>query len=187
MEEAFYNCRCWLPPKVVGKSDLGGRLSLLGSDGLCVFTHSTHGVECAREVRAAWRARDGAGQWDLGPFSNAGIRTPLFSADVLKKCAPIASHLIAEEGRDGENEYHAHGLGDEWNMGCPKNSMCESEGEYWSEGASVSSSGSREGNVGNDALHVIWLYGPGGKISLFLQDWELAEVALSCHMSLDML
>ena len=38
---------------------------------------------------------------------------------------------------------------------------------------------SREGNVFNDALHVIGLYGPGNKISLFLQDWELAKVALS--------
>ena len=39
----------------------------------------------------------------------------------------------------------------------------------------------------NEALHVIGLYGPGDKISLFLQDWELAKVALSCHMALDML
>ena len=37
----------------------------------------------------------------------------------------------------------------------------------------------------NEALHVIGLYGPGDKISLFLQDWE--KVALSCHMALDML
>ena len=50
----------------------------------------------------------------------------------------------------------------------------------------MSSSGSREGNVCNDALHVIGLYGPGDKVTLFLQDWELAEVALSCHMALDM-
>ena len=27
----------------------------------------------------------------------------------------------------------------------------------------------------------------GDKISLFLQDWELAKMALSCHMALDML
>ena len=39
----------------------------------------------------------------------------------------------------------------------------------------------------NDALHVIRLYGPGDKISLFLKDWKLAKVALSCHMALDML
>ena len=42
-------------------------------------------------------------------------------------------------------------------------------------------------NVCNDALHVVGLCGPGGKISLFLNDWELAKVALSCHMALDML
>ena len=65
--------------------------------------------------------------------------------------------------------------------------MWESEGEAWSEDENVSSSGSREGNVCNDALHVIGLYGPGDKISLFLQDWELAKVACSCHMALDML
>ena len=61
----------WLPPKVMGKADLGGRLALLGSGGQCVFTHSVHGVGCTREVRAAWRALflldsegagDGAGQ-----------------------------------------------------------------------------------------------------------------------------
>ena len=39
----------------------------------------------------------------------------------------------------------------------------------------------------NEAVHVIGLYGPGDKISLLLQDWELAKVALSCHMALDML
>ena len=27
----------------------------------------------------------------------------------------------------------------------------------------------------------------GEKISLFLEDWELARVALSCHMALDLL
>ena len=42
--------------RVCGKADLGGRVALLGSDGQCVFMHSIHGVECAREVRAAWRA-----------------------------------------------------------------------------------------------------------------------------------
>ena len=35
----------------------------------------------------------------FSPFINADIRTPFFSADVLKKCALIALHFIAEEGR----------------------------------------------------------------------------------------
>ena len=56
--------------------------------------------------------------------------------------------------------------------------------EVWSEDESVSSSGSRERNTGNGALHVIGLYGLGDKISVFLKDWDLAEVALCCHMAL---
>ena len=71
--------------------------------------------------------------------------------------------------------------------GPSKSPMWESEGVSGSEDESVSSSGSREDNVGNEALHVIGLYWPGDKISLFLQDWELAKVALSCHIALDML
>ena len=62
----------------------------------------------------------------------------------------------------------------------------ESEGEAWYENKSVSSSDSREDNVCNDAVHVIGLYGPGDKVSFFLNDWELAKVALSCH-TLDLL
>ena len=43
------------------------------------------------------------GSETFSPFFNADIRTPLFSADVLKKCALIAFHLIAEEGKVTEN------------------------------------------------------------------------------------
>ena len=71
--------------------------------------------------------------------------------------------------------------------GLPKSRMWESGDEVWSEDESVSSGGFREGNVGNEPLHVIGLCGPGGKISLFLQDWELPKVPLSCRMALDML
>ena len=67
--------------------------------------------------------------------------------------------------------------------GLPKKSNVESDGEACSEDENVSSSGSREGNVCNDALYVIGLYGFGDKISFFLQDLELAKVALSCHMA----
>ena len=51
----------------------------------------------------------------------------------------------------------------------------------------MSSSSSDENNVGNDALFVIGLHGSGDTIALFLQDWEVAKVALSCHIALDML
>ena len=65
--------------------------------------------------------------------------------------------------------------------------MWESEGEAWSEDEKETSGGSRESNVCSDALHVVGLHGLGDKISLFLQYWELAKVALSCHVALDML
>ena len=43
----------------------------------------------------------------------------------------------------------------------------------------MSSSGSCEGTVSNEPLHVILVYGLGGKTSLFLKEWELAMVALT--------
>ena len=82
VEGAFSNGCCWLPPKFVGKADLGGRLALLGTDGQCVFTHSVHGVECARKVRATRRALflpdSGAGDgtyWTVRPSAPAPMLT----------------------------------------------------------------------------------------------------------------
>ena len=46
---------------------------------------------------------------------------------------------------------------------------------------------SSENNVGIGALFVIGLHGSGDVIAHFLQDWEVAKVALSCHVALDML
>ena len=106
---------------------------------------------------------------------------PVGQCDVLKKCALIALHLIAEEGRSGESGCRTPDLGDTWRFGW------EGEGEAWYEVESVSSSASRENNVCNEALHVIGLYRPSDKISIFLKDRELARVALSCHIALDTL
>ena len=38
----------------------------------------------------------------FSPCTNPDIRTSLFSADVLKKCALIALHVMAKEGRYGD-------------------------------------------------------------------------------------
>ena len=46
----------------------------------------------------------------FSPLINLGIRSPFFSADLLKKCALIALHVIVEEGRDGDG-CHVTGLG----------------------------------------------------------------------------
>ena len=55
------------------------------------------------------------------PFFNADIRTPLFSADVLKKCALLALHIIAEEGRDGDG-FQVPGFGGRIQDGLPEES-----------------------------------------------------------------
>ena len=128
-----------------------------------MFIHSIHGVECAREVRAAWRAlflpdSEGADN-DAGPFFAADIRTFFFSADVFKKCALLALHSIAEEGRGVESGHQVPDQGDEGEFGCPKSPLWESEVEVWSEDESDSSSNSREESVCNEALQVIGLYG----------------------------
>ena len=42
-------------------------------------------------------------------------------------------------------------------------------------------------NVSNVALYVTGLHGSGDKVSRHHQDWEVAKVALSCHIAFDML
>ena len=84
---------------------------------------------------------------------------PSIPVEAVKACAMVGLHMMAEE-----NSWRSD------------------------SGSSVSASESCEDSVGNDALHVIGLHGPGDNISLFLQDCgEVAKVAPSCHMALDML
>ena len=54
-------------------------------------------------------------------------------------------------------------------------------------GSSVSSSRSGENDASNDALFVIGPQGSVDTIALFFQDWEVARVALSCLIALDVL
>ena len=77
---------------------------------------------------------------------------PSIPVEAVKACALVGLHMMTEE--------------DPWRM---------------DSDSSFSSSSSCENNVGNDALFVIGLHGSGDTIALFLQDWEVAKVALSCH------
>ena len=78
--------------------------------------------------------------------------------EAVKACALVELHMMAEE-----NSWRSD------------------------SGSSVSSSSSSKNNVGYDALCVIGLHGSGDKISVLLKDWEVAKVALSCHIAVDML
>ena len=57
----------------------------------------------------------------------------------------------------------------------------------WTGSEGTSSSELREHNVESPALQVVGQNWSGGKVSLFLEGWELARVALSCHAALGML
>ena len=86
--------------------------------------------------------------------------------------------------REGiERDVMSHIWVDEWEMGCPKSPMWVSGDEARSGHESASSYDSREGNVGNDAFHVIGLYGLRDQISLFLEGLgaELPHGSLVCR------
>ena len=113
--------------------------------GLCASTHSLYAVERPREVWAGWRALLFLLIKEPRVFSELVRFGPSISAEKVTACALIGLQMMAEESA--------------WRL---------------DSDSSVSSGGSCEGNVGNDALFVIGLQGSGDTIGLFLQDWEVA-------------
>ena len=170
----------WLPPKFVRKADLGGRCGPIWPRWkVCLRTASVewnvpgkygpHG-----ELFFILSQKEQATMPDsetFSPFINADIRTPFFSAESLRS-ARLAPCTGLRKKEEMERYVVFLVWVNAWESGLSKESNVG--GEAWSEDESVSSNGAREGNVDNEALHVIGLYGPGDKISLFLKDWELA-------------
>ena len=116
MEGAISDVRRWLPSKFVGEADLGGPFG----PACCVFTHSIvewnvpgkygpHGELFFFPIQKE-PALPLVGE-TFSPFLDADIRTSFFSAEVLKKCALVALHIITEEGEGGEDGCHAPDLG----------------------------------------------------------------------------
>ena len=72
-----------------------------------------------------------------------------------------------------------------WRYGYPKSLDWDGNVGSWTESEGFSSSEQCEHKVGSFALCVVGQEQSGEKISLFSEDWELARVALSCHIALD--
>ena len=106
--------------------------------GACL-AHLTRGTVCLRTASVEWNVPgkyEPHGEHDfflnqLEPaamsgseiFSPCSLLTsapPFFSADVLKKCALIGTHLMAEEGRVESSGFRTPDVGDMWRCGCPK-------------------------------------------------------------------
>ena len=74
-----------------------------------------------------------------------------------------------------------------WRYGCPESPDWDSDVESWTDSEGTSSSELCAHSVQSTALHVIGQNWSGEKVSLFLEDWELAREAWSCHIALDKL
>ena len=97
---------------------------------------------------------------------------PFVSADTLKACALIGPSPDS---------------GDMWKYGCPGSPDWDSDVESGTESEGTSSSEQCEHNVESLALNITEQAQSREKISLFVEDWELAQVALSCRNALDLL
>ena len=111
--------------------------------------------------------------------------SPVVTAETPQACALTGLPPLAAEGEAGSSGSQSPDLGDTWKYGCPKCPDWDSDVEAWTESEGTSSQ--CQHNVENLALNVMGQDQSGEKMSLFLEDWELARVALSCHIALDML
>ena len=112
---------------------------------------------------------------------------PFVSAETLVACALIGLHLLAAEYEIVASGSQSPDLGDMWRYGCPRSPDWDGNVQSWTESKGTSSHEQRERNVESLAPNVMGQDQSGEKMSLFLEDWELGRVALSCHIALDML
>ena len=74
-----------------------------------------------------------------------------------------------------------------WKYGCPTRPVWSDDGLEEERGEDASSVECYEHNVDNFAIEVVGQNWSSEVISLFLEDWEVGRVALSCHLSMDLL
>ena len=92
--------------------------------------------------------------------------------------------MLAEENVLQSDSDSSPDSGDLWRNGCPESPEWISSGP-----TSAASFGFEyyEHNVENLAIEVVGQKWSSEVISLFLKDWEVGRVALSCHLSMDLL
>ena len=113
--------------------------------------------------------------------------SPSFPAETLKACALIGLHLMAAEGASGSSGSQLPDLGTAWRDGCPRSRGRDSDVDFWTEGGGAPREEVYEHNNERRALEVIGQDWSSEVVALFLDDGELARVALSCHMAMDLL
>ena len=156
---------------VVGR----GLVAFSGCLGQCASTHNVHAIKCPREIRAV------CGELFFFLLENE----PMVLRELSRRGPSIRPHgellLLLMQKKPNfvpDSEVFNSYIGDGFLVPELKD---ESEASKDEQADSPS-----ENNVGNGALFVIGLRGSGDVTALFLQDWEVAKVALSCQKALDM-
>ena len=113
------------------------------------------------------------------------LPNPCVSVETLEACALIGLHLLAADCEMGSSGSQSPDLGDMWQYWCPKSRI-------WSSpcSASVTCGNDEEFGQNNDCRSQCPSFGkigPSEVEALFLEDWELGRVALSCHRATDLL
>ena len=116
--------------------------------------------------------------------SNEVLPNPCLSAETLMLCALIGLHLVAADYEVGSSRSQSPDSGDMWKYGSPRSPI-------WSSpcSANVTSGDDEEDGHNNEcrAIEVIWQGWSSVVAALFLEDWELGRVALSCHRAMNFL
>ena len=96
----------------------------------------------------------------------------------------LVLHLWASDHEVGSSGSQSPDLGDMWRHGCPV-----SPERFSSCSTSVTFCGGEEYEHSNEcgAIQVVGQDWSSEVAVLFLEDWELGRVVLSCHMAVDLL
>ena len=114
-----------------------------------------------------------------GGFERGGAKPPCLCGDAPGVCTGWFLHLWASDYEVGSGGSHSPDLGDMWRHGCPV-----SPERFSSCSTSVTCCGGEEYE---QAIQVVGQDWSSEVAVLFLEDWELGRVALSCHMAVDLL
>ena len=109
---------------------------------------------------------------------------PCISADTMNARALFGLQVMAEENAL-RSDSDSPDLGDMWRYGCPKSPVWSSN--EWAGSEDATSLEYYEHNVGNLAIEVVGQSWSREVISLFLENWEVGRVTLSCRLSMDLL
>ena len=162
----------------VGRAPLGRGLAFSGPMGCCGFAHDSQRLECSGEYGPHGELFFLLIEKESFALTKAVEDRPFVPTETLRASALIGLHLMAAESASVSSGGQSPDLGDMERCGCPKSPDWDCDVVLWTESDCASSWEQYEHNFESQS---------GEKMSLFLEDWALARVALSCHTALDLL